>query len=107
MQNMRISIAKDVTANNGQCHGDLPQVNGRDGLVGCFEECFIPDTSNTGSITGDYLLIPAGKYTDNSTPPPKMYNNDYYCGVGLANIENRVRVEMPGPVIVRSGHFIS
>ena len=107
MQNMRISIAKDEPPmNNEPCHGDPPQVNGMVGLVGCFEECFIPDTT-TGSVTGDYLLIPGGKYTDNTASPPKMYNNDYYCGEGLANEENSVRVKMPGPVIVRSGHFIS
>ena len=91
---MKISIAKSVTL---FCH---PAVN----TIGCFGDCFEPAT---GKITGDYLLIPGGKYTDNTASPPKMYNNDYYCGEGLANIDNSVRVQMPGPVIVRSGHFIS
>ena len=105
MPSMRISIAKDEQGE--PCHGTVPQVSGRDGKVGCFEECFTPDIT-TGSITGDYLLIPGGKYTDNTAPAPaKMYNNDYYCGEGLANIENRVSVETPGPVIVRSQHCIS
>ena len=111
MQNMRISIANDKPPmNNEPCHGDPPQVNGRTGLVGCFEECFTPDT-NTGSVTGDYLLIPGGLYeipTASGSAQGKLYElykNDYYCGEGLASKDGMVRVDMPGPVTVRSGHI--
>ena len=77
-----------------------------DGKFGCFEDCTMDTT--TGSITGDYLLIPGGLYeipTASGSAQGKLYKNDYYCGEGLANKDGMVRVDMPGPVTVRSGHI--
>ena len=76
-----------------------------DGKFGCFEDCAMPATM-TGSISGDYLLIPGGMYNEppagNADSPVTMHKNDYYCGEGLANKNGMVRVDMPGPVTVRS-----
>ena len=90
------------TSKTSTCHST--QSTQADDKFGCFEDC----TGKTGSITGDYLLIPGGLYeipTASGSAQGKLYKNDYYCGEGLANKDGMVRVDMPGPVTVRSGHI--
>ena len=53
--------------------------------------------------TGDYLLIPGGKYTD--MKEENTYYNDIYCGEGLGDHHTgdneMVSVDRPGPVTLR------
>ena len=76
-----------------------------DEAIGCFEDCTVPDPTAPPTmppITGDYLLIPGGMYTDPAATATTTYKNDYYCGVGLGNTGNVVSVDSPGLVTVRS-----
>ena len=87
-----------TSAGSSSCHQD----QSNNDKFGCFEDC----TGNSGSITGDYLLIPGGIYVDGgSNSQGKMYKNDYYCGEGLAIKDGIVRSNMPGPVTLRSGYI--
>ena len=111
MPSMKISYkVPSPRPSNPPCQGDPPKVGGVDQKLGCYEECTKPDPS-TGSLTGDYLHISGAMYEE---PPAsgatsqvtQTHNNNYYCGEGLANNENRVSVEIPGPVTVRSQHIL-
>ena len=108
MPSMKISMADVTPTPTPSCHGVPPQVGGATLKVGCYEQCTNTDPT-TGSPIGDYLHISGAMYEEISTTSQmiKTHNNNYYCGEGLANKENRVTVELPGPVTVRSKHFLS
>ena len=75
---------------------------------GCGRECYKNLTSTSEKKkTGDYLLIPGGKYNDKTGVGKKTYYNDIYCGDGLGdydmsfNGQEMVSVDRPGPVTLR------
>ena len=80
---------------------------------GCNEQCY-NSTANPVEPTGDYLMISGGKFMiEYGTSVMKIYNNEIYCGIGLAgrsennlNSDDDTRVDLvevdkPGLVTVR------
>ena len=100
---MKINIISPKTPSpllSTKCHP------GTETEVGCFDDCHTPD-GTTGATSGDYLLIPGGMYIEDTvlSSTTRVYKNDYFCGVGLANLaENKVKVNPSGPAFVRSLH---
>ena len=81
---------------------------------GCDEQCYNNSTVNPVDPTGDYLIIPGGKFMiEDDSGVMKTYNNEIYCGIGLAgrsennlNSDDDTRVDLvevdkPGLVTVR------
>ena len=73
---------------------------------GCGRECYNINSTNEPAKkgkTGDYLLIPGGRYNNKMGGMKMTYYNDIYCGDGLGDFDGngKVQVERPGPVSLR------
>ena len=77
---------------------------GRDDLkrnIGCGGTCYQQEGS-TDLRSQDYLLISGGKYVkSNKQDDKELKFEQLFCGNGLANENLGVRVELPGPAVLR------
>ena len=76
-------------------------------FIGCGEDCYQqqPGGQQTqDDLSQDYLLISGGKFvkdedTNNNNKQTRF--SELYCGAGLADDNRGVRVEIPGPPVLR------
>ena len=80
-------------------------------FIGCGDDCYEQTSSQQSQeeLSQDYLLISGGKFVmdERDQSVKQVRFSSLYCGNGLADDNRGVRVETPGPAVVRSVNFHS
>ena len=80
--------------------------NVKDQFTGCGQDCYEqpanPTQQGQDEISQDYILISGGRFVNEDLKQRQIKFNELYCGNKLPGGDLGVRVETPGPSVVRS-----